>query len=87
MIKTSNKQTSYRKKVYTHESGFQTSAIIKNKKSYQFINLSNFGIITKKTEFCFEKHLGKASINLFRLPKNATNTDSSKKTLLLGKDL
>ena len=57
-------------KVHTHESGIHTSAILKNKKSYQFLNPSDFGIDTEKTAFCFGKHSGKASINHFFKEKN-----------------
>ncbi|MFD1294807.1 hypothetical protein ACFQ5N_13265 [Lutibacter holmesii] len=57
-------------KVHTHESGIHTSAILKNKKSYQFINPSDFGVDTEKTAFCFGKHSGKASIHHFFKEKN-----------------
>ena len=50
-------------KVHTHESGIHTSAILKNRASYQFINPSDFG--QTDTGFCFGKHSGKASINHF----------------------
>lgn len=56
------------KKVHTHESGIHTSAILKNKKSYQFINPSDFGKNT--TRFCYGKHSGKASIHHFFKEKN-----------------
>ena len=41
-------------KVTTHESGIHTSAILKNRASYQFINPSDFGQLDKG--FCFGKH-------------------------------
>ncbi|RXP44956.1 pyruvate carboxyltransferase [Lutibacter sp. HS1-25] len=56
------------KKVHTHESGIHTSAILKNKQSYQFINPSDFG--QNNAGFCFGKHSGKASINHFFSEKN-----------------
>lgn len=56
------------KKVHTHESGIHTSAILKNKKSYQFINPEDFG--QDNDGFCFGKHSGKASINHFFKTKN-----------------
>jgi homocitrate synthase NifV len=55
-------------KVYTHESGIHTSAILKNRASYQFINPSDFG--QENTGFCFGKHSGKASIYHFFKEKN-----------------
>ena len=55
-------------KVYTHESGIHTSAILKNRASYQFINPSDFGQTDKG--FCFGKHSGKASIHHFFKEKN-----------------
>lgn len=55
-------------KVYTHESGIHTSAILKNRASYQFINPLHFG--QKEAGFCFGKHSGKASILHFFNEKN-----------------
>lgn len=55
-------------KVYTHESGIHTSAILKNRASYQFINPADFGQTDKG--FCFGKHSGKASIHHFFKEKN-----------------
>jgi len=55
-------------KVYTHESGIHTSAILKNRAAYQFINPADFGQIEKG--FCFGKHSGKASIHHFIKEKN-----------------
>lgn len=56
------------KKVHTHESGIHTSALLKNKKSYQFINPQDFG--QEKIDFCIGKHSGKASISHFFNEKN-----------------
>ena len=55
-------------KVHTHESGIHTSAILKNRASYQFINPLDFG--QKEAGFCFGKHSGKASILHFFKEKN-----------------
>ncbi|MFI1772770.1 homocitrate synthase/isopropylmalate synthase family protein [Thalassobellus citreus] len=55
-------------KVYTHESGIHTSAILKNRASYQFINPIDFG--QKNTGFYFGKHSGTASVNHFLKEKN-----------------
>lgn len=55
-------------KVYTHESGIHTSAILKNRASYQFINPLDFG--KNEASFCFGKHSGKASILHFFNEKN-----------------
>lgn len=55
-------------KVHTHESGIHTSAILKNRASYQFINPTDFG--QKNPEFSFGKHSGRASVNHFFKNKN-----------------
>jgi homocitrate synthase NifV len=55
-------------KVHTHESGIHTSAILKNRASYQFINPLDFG--QKEADFCFGKHSGKASLLHFFKEKN-----------------
>jgi homocitrate synthase NifV len=55
-------------KVHTHESGIHTSAILKNRASYQFINPLDFG--QENARFCFGKHSGKASIHHFFKEKN-----------------
>jgi homocitrate synthase NifV len=48
------------KLAYRHESGIHTSAIIRNKESYQVLNPEDFG--TKERSFTFGKHSGKASV-------------------------
>lgn len=56
---------------YRHESGIHTSAILKNKQSYQIITPEDFGCTTSLS---FGKHSGKASIVHFlrqaKLPAN-----------------
>jgi len=47
-------------KTFMHESGVHTSAMLKNKKSYQVINPSEFG--KGETSFVFGKHSGSSSI-------------------------
>ncbi|WP_372752718.1 hypothetical protein [Mariniflexile sp.] len=68
------------KKVYTHESGIHTSAIIKNRASYQFINPLDFG--QKNPGFCFGKHSGRASINHFFSEKNLSIDDYKMQKIL-----
>lgn len=69
------------KKVHTHESGIHTSAILKNKKSYQFINPSDFG--QNNDGFCFGKHSGKASINHFFKEKNLLLDEQKAQQILM----
>jgi len=67
-------------KVHTHESGIHTSAILKNKKSYQFINPTDFG--QNNAGFCFGKHSGKASVNHFFKEKNLFLDDGKAQQIL-----
>ncbi len=51
------------KLAYRHESGIHTSAILRNKESYQVLNPEDFG--ADEQSFTFGKHSGKASVIAF----------------------
>ena len=67
-------------KIHTHESGIHTSALLKNKRSYQFINPTDFG--QPKVEFCYGKHSGKAAINHFLKSRNLNVDENLVATIL-----
>ncbi len=66
------------KNAFKHESGIHTSAILKNKESYQFLNPADYG--NEPTKLSFGKHSGKAAVVHFfknnQIELSATQAES-----------
>lgn len=65
---------------YNHESGIHTSAIIKNRETYQFLNPVDYGL--KGLSFTFGKHSGSASIKELFKRKSIETDDLTMQNLL-----
>ena len=65
---------------YKHESGIHTSALIKNRETYQFLNPVDFGL--NGLSFTFGKHSGSASIQELFIRKNIATDELTMQNLL-----